>query len=106
MKNLSRFFNIIKIVAGSRKTGIIVVVILLIVIGGWFLFNNRASQPTTANLQNIAPGTTELVACPVTGEKIAKDKAYSKVEYKGKTYYFCCAGCPEKFMKNPEKYVK
>lgn len=27
------------------------------------------------------------------------------VEYKGKKVYFCCKGCPEKFLENPEKYV-
>ncbi|MCB9739817.1 MAG: YHS domain-containing protein [Deltaproteobacteria bacterium] len=26
-------------------------------------------------------------------------------EYKGKTYYFCCPGCDEKFAADPEKYV-
>ncbi len=27
------------------------------------------------------------------------------VEYKGKKVYFCCKGCPEEFLANPEKYV-
>ncbi|NIR87421.1 YHS domain-containing protein [Candidatus Bathyarchaeota archaeon] len=26
--------------------------------------------------------------------------------YKGKTYYFCSAGCREKFEKEPQKYLK
>lgn len=26
--------------------------------------------------------------------------------YKGKKYYFCCGGCPQKFEENPEKYLK
>ena len=26
-------------------------------------------------------------------------------EYKGKKVYFCCAGCKEKFEKEPEKYI-
>jgi len=25
------------------------------------------------------------------------------VDYKGKRVYFCCAGCPETFNKDPEK---
>jgi YHS domain-containing protein len=46
---------------------------------------------------------TEQTMCPVmTGNKI--NKQYS-VEYKGKTVYFCCPGCDEKFLANPEKYV-
>jgi len=48
----------------------------------------------------------EEVVCPVMGVKMKKSKAHSSWEYKGKTYYFCCAGCPEAFKKDPEKYIK
>jgi YHS domain-containing protein len=27
-------------------------------------------------------------------------------DYKGKRYYFCCAGCPKEFKKDPAKYAK
>ena len=27
------------------------------------------------------------------------------VEYKGKKVYFCCKGCPDQFLANPEKYI-
>jgi len=27
------------------------------------------------------------------------------IEYKGKKVYFCCAGCKEKFEKDPDKYL-
>jgi YHS domain-containing protein len=27
-------------------------------------------------------------------------------DYKGKRYYFCCAGCAPAFKKDPAKYVK
>lgn len=43
---------------------------------------------------------------PVCGMKIKKADAKDTYEYKGKTYYFCMAGCKEKFVKNPEKYIK
>lgn len=29
-----------------------------------------------------------------------------KVEYKGKTYYFCCDGCSGAFSKSPEYHLK
>jgi YHS domain-containing protein len=48
---------------------------------------------------------TEVI-CPVTGTKITPATAYDKIVYKGKTYYFCCAGCKPLFKKNPEKYIK
>lgn len=41
--------------------------------------------------------------CPVMeGNPINKNIF---VEYKGKKVYFCCKGCPEKFLANPEQYV-
>ncbi|MBI5400453.1 YHS domain-containing protein [Candidatus Saganbacteria bacterium] len=46
------------------------------------------------------------VRCPVTGDKVNPATAMLKTVYKGKTYYFCCPGCPEQFKKNPEKYIK
>ena len=47
----------------------------------------------------------EMVTCPVMGHEIEKSKAAGSSEYNGKTYYFCCAGCKEKFDKDPEKYI-
>ncbi len=43
----------------------------------------------------------ELI-CIVTGEEADPEL---KVEYKGKTYYFCCKKCIKKFNSNPEKYL-
>lgn len=40
--------------------------------------------------------------CVVSG-KPAKES--SVVDYNGKKVYFCCAGCPAKFEKNPEDYT-
>jgi YHS domain. len=35
--------------------------------------------------------------CPVSGEKVSKDKF---VEYEGRKVYFCCDGCKEKYKKD------
>ena len=44
--------------------------------------------------------------CPVMKNKIPDiAKAAGKSVYKGKTYYFCCAGCKPLFDKDPEKYI-
>ena len=40
--------------------------------------------------------------CPVMGGKINPD-VY--IEYKGVKVYFCCWGCDEKFLAQPEKYI-
>jgi YHS domain-containing protein len=61
------------------------------------------SLPTT---KSAIEKTTKEVVCPVTGIKLNPAKAYAKTVYKGKTYYFCCPGCPEEFKKNPEKFIK
>ncbi len=47
----------------------------------------------------------EKVTCPVTGETVLKSQAKATYEYEGKTYYFCCEDCKEKFVKDPAKYI-
>ena len=47
----------------------------------------------------------EKVVCPVSGESILKSQAKASYEYQGKIYYFCCADCKDKFVKDPAKYV-
>jgi len=42
--------------------------------------------------------------CPVMGAKVDKDTSFSAV-HKGKKIGFCCAGCVDKFNKNPKKYM-
>jgi YHS domain-containing protein len=47
----------------------------------------------------------KTVTCPVMGS-VFKVAGYTQVaDYKGKSYYFCCAGCPGEFKENPEKYA-
>ena len=41
---------------------------------------------------------------PVCRMTIREDTAVEKVEYEGNTYYFCAAGCRERFEKDPERY--
>ncbi len=58
------------------------------------------------NPEEYAKKDEEKVTCPVMGREITKSEAAASMEYNGKTYYFCCAGCKEKFEKDPEKYTK
>lgn len=44
-----------------------------------------------------------IATCPVTGEP--NDKSVS-AKIQGRTVYFCCAGCVDKVVKNPKKYLK
>jgi P-type Cu+ transporter len=43
---------------------------------------------------------------PVCNMTVDEAKATGKSEYKGRTYYFCCAGCKKKFDQDPERYLK
>ena len=42
--------------------------------------------------------------CPVSGKEIEEKVVYA--DYEGRRVYFCCEGCPDKFMDNPEKFLK
>lgn len=57
-------------------------------------------QESTAT-QNVE----EKVQCPVMKNWILPSEASDSVEYNGTTYYFCCGGCKEKFLLEPEKYI-
>ena len=47
--------------------------------------------------------TEEKVMCSVCGKEINKADAKFTYESEGKTYYFCCEKCKEKFMEKAEK---
>ena len=42
---------------------------------------------------------------PVCGMNVDPAKAAATLEHAGKTYYFCCKGCAEKFRSAPKKYL-
>ena len=51
----------------------------------------------------IAAAAIEQKTCPVMEGNPINPNIF--VEYEGKKVYFCCAGCPEKFKADPEKYL-
>ena len=42
---------------------------------------------------------------PVCQMDVDPKKAAAQSTYKGQTYYFCAAGCKEKFDRDPERYL-
>ena len=44
--------------------------------------------------------------CPVMGEEGIVDSKTASSVVNGKRYYYCCAGCSEKFAANPSKYLE
>ena len=37
---------------------------------------------------------------------VVVETARHRVEHGGRTYYFCCGGCRERFLAAPERYVE
>jgi Cu+-exporting ATPase len=46
-----------------------------------------------------------MVKDPVCGMDIAPDQAAGQSDYKGQTYYFCCATCKQQFDQDPQRYA-
>jgi xanthine dehydrogenase accessory factor len=57
-----------------------------------------ASKPTLSVIQDDAKD-------PICGMTVEKSKTKHKAEFKGKTFYFCCAGCKQRFEQSPERYL-
>jgi xanthine dehydrogenase accessory factor len=41
---------------------------------------------------------------PVCGMTVAVEGARHRAEHAGRTYYFCCGGCRERFLADPDQY--
>jgi len=61
------------------------------------------SEETAKAAEDVKETATEQTTCPVMGGEINKDVF---VEYKGKKVDFCCPGCEDTFLKDPEKYIE
>ena len=48
---------------------------------------------------------SQEVKDPVCGMMVDIGEASHKSEFRGNAFYFCCAGCKQKFDKQPERYV-
>jgi P-type Cu+ transporter len=54
---------------------------------------------------DAAPAVAGLVKDPVCGMSVNPATSQHKADYHGQTYYFCRAGCREKFEADPERYL-
>ncbi|MGH2929528.1 MAG: YHS domain-containing protein, partial [Solirubrobacteraceae bacterium] len=43
---------------------------------------------------------------PVCGMTVTAGESAMPVTHDGATYYFCCAGCHQRFSEDPEAYIK
>ncbi len=65
--------------------------------------SGKAQAQTKTAMKHSKQKLVPQKTCPVMGNPIDKS-VY--VDYKDKRVYFCCAGCPETFKQDPEKYLK
>ena len=54
---------------------------------------------------NLAAPARTAAKDPVCGMWIEIPQAASTASHEGKTYYFCCRGCAEKFNADPQRYL-
>jgi YHS domain-containing protein len=71
----------------------------LLAVSGAVLCAGLASRPAAAD------DVGKEVTCPVMGAKFKVTASTKYTMVNGKPTYFCCAGCPEAFDKEPEKYI-
>jgi len=56
-------------------------------------------------MNETLPNSPSLARDPVCGMNVNPATAKHVHEHAGKNYYFCCAGCVEKFKTNPQMYL-
>ncbi len=55
---------------------------------------------------NDLEGGKTMAKDPVCEMEVKEKEAAATYQYKGKTYYFCAAGCKKKIVKDPDKFLK
>src|SRR5581483_7453197 len=53
----------------------------------------------------ILPSEETSSLDPVCGMTVNPATAQASTEYQGRTYYFCCPSCLQKFQANPDRYL-
>lgn len=61
-----------------------------------------AAKPAASAALNVIQNDAKD---PICGMTVEKSKAKYKTDFQGKTFYFCCAGCKQKFEQSPEHYM-
>jgi YHS domain-containing protein len=88
------------------KTDIIFLIVLSLVC--LIALSQAAVPPRFARrfLRNQHPPLKEgdKTLCPVSGHQITITKDTPNYVWQGRTYYFCCNECREKFIQNPRLY--
>lgn len=63
------------------------------------------AAPENAAEASVRPATASSAIDPVCGMEVEVATARHKADVDGVTYYFCCAGCRARFVKQPHEYL-
>jgi len=61
----------------------------------------KAAAPASARRLAVAASAVD----PVCGMSVTIASAAHRAQHAGRDYYFCCGGCRERFLKEPERYL-
>jgi YHS domain-containing protein len=64
-----------------------------------------AATTAAAAAPAVAPPASATAVDPVCGMSVDVASARQKAEVDGVAYYFCCANCRAKFLKDPQAYL-
>lgn len=65
----------------------------------------KGSEGEITHQESIIKSLGNKMVCPVMATLFKADKDTKFYEHDGKTYYFCCPMCIDKFKANPKKYI-
>ncbi|MBI2073177.1 MAG: XdhC family protein [Gemmatimonadetes bacterium] len=65
----------------------------------------RTAQPEVQRAESGGSSPADEALDPICGMTVAVATARHRAEYGGRTYYFCCAGCREQFLRDPPRYA-
>lgn len=83
----------------AKQVGFIFTIVSIIALAGTIQAEElKVRQPNQAEIG-------KMVNCPVMNSRFEVRKDTEVIDYKGKSYYFCCPHCVGDFKKNPDKYA-
>jgi len=83
----------------AKQITLVFTIVCIIALAGTIQADDmKVRQPNQAEIGKI-------VNCPVMNSRFEVKKDTQVIDYKGKSYYFCCPHCVGDFKKNPDKYA-
>jgi YHS domain-containing protein len=82
-----------------HRISLVVMLVVLLLIPPFAFAEELKTRP--ANPREIG----KKAWCPIMDFNFEVKAGTPVIDYKGKSFYFCCEGCPQEFRKDPDKYL-